>query len=318
MNSNYSIIAVDIETANRYDRGSICQIAFVGSRDGKTETLFSSYVNPQTLIDPMLSQIHHITDADVKDAPTFAEIYPQIASILRNNVVIAHNASFDICALEKAMFDIGAEPIEILYGCSFQAAKSICSCEPVKSYKLCDLCEYFGIEQTSAHDACDDARCCALVTERLIKMSNSDSIETLMWRSGKRLYSSLTNSYSPEYEDVEALRREVIVRPNFTSDVVSGFAGKSTVITGTLHDYTKSEAYELIEKAGGIVRNEKGKLNSSVTKNTDVLIVGVQDLARTNNQEYSIKHRKALELREKGHSIAIIDELEFIRVIENV
>ncbi|MBO8171716.1 MAG: NAD-dependent DNA ligase LigA [Bacillaceae bacterium] len=49
--------------------------------------------------------------------------------------------------------------------------------------------------------------------------------------------------------------------------VDSPFAGKTVVLTGTLHQMTRKEASELIEQLGG-------KVTGSVTKNTDLVIAG--------------------------------------------
>ena len=43
--------------------------------------------------------------------------------------------------------------------------------------------------------------------------------------------------------------------------------GKTVVITGTLEKLTRKEAEELVVEAGG-------KVSSSITKNTDILIAG--------------------------------------------
>ena len=66
--------------------------------------------------------------------------------------------------------------------------------------------------------------------------------------------------------------------------------GKIFVLTGTLNSLTREEAKELIEKSGG-------KVNSSISKKTDYLILG---------EKAGNKFRKALELEVK-----IINENDF-------
>jgi DNA ligase (NAD+) len=67
-------------------------------------------------------------------------------------------------------------------------------------------------------------------------------------------------------------------------------AGKTFVLTGTLENYTRDEAKEIIE-------NEGGKVTSSVTKRTSYVIAG---------ESPGSKYDKAMKL-----DIPIIDENEF-------
>ena len=51
------------------------------------------------------------------------------------------------------------------------------------------------------------------------------------------------------------------------ANVISGIAGKSFVVTGTLNDYTRSKIEEMIKSMGG-------KVSSSISGKTDYLVVG--------------------------------------------
>lgn len=73
------------------------------------------------------------------------------------------------------------------------------------------------------------------------------------------------------------------------------FAGKNVVLTGTLQKYKRGEAQKLIEAEGGVCQ-------SSVTAKTDLVIAGESAGSKLD------KARKA--------GIAIIDEAEFLRILE--
>ena len=79
-------------------------------------------------------------------------------------------------------------------------------------------------------------------------------------------------------------------RQTSTEQVDGSFSGKKFVLTGTLENFTRNEAKELIEARGG-------KVSGSVSKNTDYVIVG--DSAGS-------KLQKAIEL-----NIKILNEEEF-------
>ena len=81
-------------------------------------------------------------------------------------------------------------------------------------------------------------------------------------------------------------------RPQINTETL--ISGKTFVLTGTLPTYSRKEASDLIEQAGG-------KVTSSVTKNTDYVLCG---------EAPGSKRDKAQKL-----GIAIIDEDEFNRMI---
>ena len=89
---------------------------------------------------------------------------------------------------------------------------------------------------------------------------------------------------------------------NFRSELfqarpkLGGMAGKTFVLTGTLPTLTREAATAKIEAAGG-------KVSSSVSKKTDYLLAGA---------DAGSKLDKAQQL-----GVKIIDEQEFLRVIEN-
>ena len=74
------------------------------------------------------------------------------------------------------------------------------------------------------------------------------------------------------------------------------FVNKTVVLTGTLENYTRQQAKEIIENLGGTV-------SSSVSKNTDMVIAG---------SDAGSKLTKANEL-----GVKVINENEFVKLIEN-
>ncbi|PIQ74075.1 MAG: hypothetical protein CO002_02040 [Candidatus Portnoybacteria bacterium CG_4_8_14_3_um_filter_44_10] len=89
-----------------------------------------------------------------------------------------------------------------------------------------------------------------------------------------------------------------VPRSHLTGDHPRGgrFQGKSFVLTGELESVTRDEAKEKIRALGGDV-------SSSVSKNTDYVVVG---------KNPGSKYDKAMEL-----GVKIIDEKEFLRTIKD-
>jgi DNA polymerase-3 subunit epsilon len=91
--AGYAVL--DFETTGLFpSHDRVIEVAVVhvdetGTITGQWDTL----VNPQR--DLGAQRIHHITSAEVMDAPTFAEIAPKLIELLSGRVLVAHNASFD-------------------------------------------------------------------------------------------------------------------------------------------------------------------------------------------------------------------------------
>ena len=65
-----------------------------------TGDFFHFYLNPQRPVDPGAAKIHGLTDEFLKDKPTFAEVWPQIAKFLAGCSLVIHNAPFDVAFFE--------------------------------------------------------------------------------------------------------------------------------------------------------------------------------------------------------------------------
>lgn len=101
-----SKIFVDLETtgvSRQSDR--IVEIAMILVDDDGNETEYRSLVNPQIPIPPGASKIHNIFDDDVKNAPTFGEILPEVKKWMEAaNIFIAYNFNFDFGLLSEEFY----------------------------------------------------------------------------------------------------------------------------------------------------------------------------------------------------------------------
>jgi DNA polymerase-3 subunit epsilon len=114
------LVAFDCETTGKYpERDRIVEIALVKLYpDGRT-TRFTSLVNPTIPIPPEVSEIHGITDAMVKDMPTFAQLAPTLVKGLGDCDLFGYNAKrFDTVLLvaefarvDPALFSVAGRRI---------------------------------------------------------------------------------------------------------------------------------------------------------------------------------------------------------------
>ncbi len=64
-------------------------------KEGFLEIPKSWFVKPDRPIHPSAMAIHHLTEDDIKDAPTLETVQPEVEAYVKDCVIIAHNAPFD-------------------------------------------------------------------------------------------------------------------------------------------------------------------------------------------------------------------------------
>jgi DNA polymerase III epsilon subunit family exonuclease len=158
-------VVFDLETtAMKPENGYIVDIAALRVRDGQVVDRFESLVNPGRAI--VGHQVHGISDADVAQAPTAADILPKFSAWIGDAPVVAHNVAFDLpFVLRHLSSDANWQPsavydtLELAYQIYPDAG----------SWKLSDLIRFvFGRDHATAHRAMPDAEATA---ELFIEMS---------------------------------------------------------------------------------------------------------------------------------------------------
>jgi DNA polymerase-3 subunit epsilon len=158
--------AIDFETANE-QRSSACAVGVVRVRGGQIVESFETLLRPQVVrVDWRNQQVHGIAAARLHDAPTLADVWPQLLPYLQHQPVVAHNLAFDVSVLEYTCRDFGV-PIPSFHSlCSVKMAKV---CWPhLERHKLDHVAGHFNIP-LEHHDALSDARACAEITVRALQ-----------------------------------------------------------------------------------------------------------------------------------------------------
>jgi DNA polymerase-3 subunit epsilon len=156
-----NFVTIDFETA-KYSRESACSVGLVKFADGKPAGTFYSLIRPPSLyIRPDFTEIHGLTVDDVKDAPSFADIWESaVLPIIGGLPLAAHNAPFDMGVLCAVLDWYKLTVPRLRYFCT--CALSRAAWPKLKSHALTALGKKFGIVY-DAHNALDDALTCGRV-----------------------------------------------------------------------------------------------------------------------------------------------------------
>jgi len=106
------LVIFDIEaTGIDIARDRIVELALVRLEPNGHEEIHEWRLNPQMPIPKEATAIHGISDADIAQAPTFAEIAPALAELLRGTDLGGYNARrFDVPMLECEFARVGMLP----------------------------------------------------------------------------------------------------------------------------------------------------------------------------------------------------------------
>lgn len=182
---NFTVI--DFETANS-KRASACALGIVKVVDGKIVEQESWLIRPDDMkFDGMNIGIHGIYPEDVINEPEFDRLYETIfADKLKDQLVIAHNASFDMSVLRKSLDLYGLDYPHFDYMCTVKVAQKTWLDLP--NYKLDTLSNFLNFK-FKHHDALDDCLACANVLINACKAngvkSPLDLADHLNMQSGK-------------------------------------------------------------------------------------------------------------------------------------
>jgi DNA polymerase III subunit epsilon len=178
-----NFVSLDFETANP-SRVSICAAGMAVFEGGVTETSYWLVRPPKGhgWFHQVFIECHGLTHLDVVNAPEFSVIAPEmLARLTRADLVIAHNAAFDIEHLRAILDHFGLRRPEFDYVCTCQLARRVWPELP--SHGLKALTAHIG-HVFNHHHAQSDAEAAGRVLLAMMKQVNANTPRELLQKVG--------------------------------------------------------------------------------------------------------------------------------------
>ena len=154
------IIALDFETAN-YNMASACSLGVAIYDEGEIVDNFEWYIKPHHRYNFFTNtSIHGITAEDVENENEFVFYYEELATLLKDNVIVAHNASFDIGVLNAVCDVYNLDHLKNRYIDTVALSRRVYP--ELYNHKLNTVCEYLDID-LSHHNGKSDANGCLMI-----------------------------------------------------------------------------------------------------------------------------------------------------------
>lgn len=167
---NTPIVMLDFETTglNPAYGDRLTEVAALRIVGDKVVERYVSLVNCNVIIPSFISDLTGITQKMVNQAPSNAVVIPELLRFIGNDILAAHNASFDVKFLQAESLRLGLVSQHQDLICSLKLSRRIFP--GLSSYKLTSLSSSLGIKFNSrAHRAEADADVAA---ELLIHIGN--------------------------------------------------------------------------------------------------------------------------------------------------
>lgn len=323
--------AIDFETANGF-RGSPCSVGLVRVRDGQVVEEASWLMRPpegHDYFDPRNVRIHGIEPEMVAGAPRFGELFPEIGAFIGSDLLVAHNAAFDLGVIRSALEVSELAGPAYDYTCTVVHSRRTYQ---LPSHSLPFAAEAAGVPLLNHHDATEDARACAGIMTDIARRTGAVSMPDFFLRQGLR--PSHLPAYVPGAHQLSKATRDALARGTGTATAAAAAGtpwqgwpsegenppsnpladprhplfGQTVVFTGNL-GMPRQTAKDRAAEAGA-------RTASNVTRATTVLVVGDGfEPADLRSGRLTGKARRVLDLHERGQRIEVLSEAEFLQTL---
>lgn len=301
--------AIDFETANSY-RGSPCSVGLVRVRAGTPVEQRHWLMRPPERadwFDAWNVAIHGITPEMVAAAPRWKEALPAIRDFIGDDVVVAHNAGFDIGVMRYACAADNIEWPEMQFLCTLVMARRALS---LPTYRLPFVTESLGYRLEHHHDAMADALAVVDVINGLAALQGATNLNDLAASVGVRVGHMASGIYRGSVAIGGGTGSLVQAELNLDADPGGYLYGRVIVFTGKLMSMTRQIAWDECSKVGALAED-------NTTKRTNVLVVGdINPAVLRPGSNVTGKARKAFDLQDKGQEIETMTEDDFLRCLD--
>lgn len=331
--------AIDFETANGF-RGSACAIGAIKVRNGAVAATHYSLLQPPAgydRFDPRNVAIHGITPDDVATAPGFAAHFPHLQDFVGGDVLVAHNAGFDIGVIESGL-EVSQLPIPRLdFACTLSLSRKNYQ---LASHALPSAAAEAGFILDNHHNALEDAKAAAAIVVDVAARLATDSLDSVLQASGMQrrtleprgvgealsrptrhaltmpgMFDAANHTVTPDQlPDLIRWPNEGTNPPaNEFADATHPLFGHRVVFTGML-GISRQEAKNKAAEHGAISQSRIGATTSMVVVGDGIRAEELTDFEH-NPRLQQRKMQEVVRRRAQGQDIVLVTEPEFLGML---
>ncbi len=288
---------VDLETTGLSPSDDdIIEIAAIKVRNNEVIDTYQQLINPGYDIDDFVSDLTGITNKMLADSPSINEKIDDFINFVSDDIIVGHNVNFDINFIYDNLLKIKNNFFTNNFIDTMRFSRKLF--KDKKHHRLLDLVDLYNIDINESHRALADCNTTFMVYNNLKKtaLQQFESVDNF----SKSFCSS--HDYYSKIRNIKATTAEF--------DEMHPLYNKVCVFTGALEKLVRTEAAQLVVNFGGTVEN-------SVTKRTNILILGNNDYCKSIKDGKSSKQKRAEQLIKNGSDLIILSENTFYDMVFN-
>lgn len=295
--NNY--VVIDLETTGFFPGfDEIIEFAGIKVNDGKIVDEFQTLIKPFREIDSFITELTGITNDMLSDAPRFQDVANKIKEFIGDDIIVGHNVSFDVNFLYDNFEDFFGIHITNDFEDTLRLSRKLF--KEFENHQLSTCCKNLNHHSFPSHRAMDDVLATNELLQHIYDFADSNQIDLEDYF--KRTWKYNPNKKKLNVADIIATTDEI--------DEDNPLYGQSVCFTGTLDKMVRKDALQLVANLGGIPTD-------SVTKTTNLLVLGDIDYKNSVGDKKSNKYKKAESLILKGQDLKIISESAFLDMIDD-
>ena len=171
--SDTTFVVCDLETTGMgasagASAACIIEIGAARVRAGRVIDEFAQLVNPGIWLPPFITRLTGIDGAMLADQPSIAQVWPRFVDFLGTDVLVAHNARFDLAFLNAAALAHSGRPLANPVLCTLKLARRLLP--GVRRRGLDALASHFVLPLNDRHRALGDVRITVEVLFHLLEL----------------------------------------------------------------------------------------------------------------------------------------------------
>lgn len=171
-----SLVVLDFETTGLNPfQDRIIEIGAVRIENGAVVDSFSSFVDPQQPLRPIITKKTNINDSMLIGQPLAKDILPKLMDFIGDSMIAAHNAPFDTAFLREELKRMGRQYQNGYLDTLVLVQKLY---PHLTRYRLGAMCKFLGVSLKNAHRALDDAMATALCLIKMLDLCLEKGIKT--------------------------------------------------------------------------------------------------------------------------------------------
>lgn len=150
-----SYTVFDLETTGLdASKEEIIEIGALKVENGEVKSVFNKLVKADRKLSPMIVQLTGITDEMLENEPSIKPVLAEFLTFIGEDVLVAHNAEFDLSFIREYAKKLFAKDIPNLAACTLLISRDLLP--NLENHKLHTVANYYHLNIVNRHRAIGD------------------------------------------------------------------------------------------------------------------------------------------------------------------